>query len=102
MVDILQFKDQYYIYVGGANRTLENLTFVMDTPIDYKPLRREVYETGKYELDAKTHVDGLSIFLAKKLKCPVLFSFNVDFSNPLQCESFVSKVRTALRTEFAI
>lgn len=94
---VIKYSDKcLYVWVGDANKKMENLSCSMQSPLDRDPLGVEIMQSHKFEqnnLFSNLSKD-LAIKLAKKLNKQIFVSFNVGANLLEQIPARVEPITT--------
>ena len=92
-LDIILASSQLWVYLGTKERRLDNLQMILQSPLQEKPLQREIQEDEPIAYDMRSISDSLGLSLARKTGMPVFFAFNATSLPQMELSELLKVVR---------
>ena len=101
MLDVVQLKEQVYLYIGDSDRRFDDLQLILQTKIQEKPLQREIHSNSTIEEEIKSIAESVGLFLARKKEIAVFYSFNLKIKETGELLRIMKQVKTVVLEEFS-
>lgn len=95
-VDLLLAGEQTYLYIGDAERRMDNLQLLLQAPVQEEPLRRTLQENAPVSDELKGIAESIGLALARRTKGPVFYAYNLSVTDPRELLMLMGGLKKAV------